>query len=139
MKQLQWVKWFEQMGPLPRFHPLKTSTGVRWHHPMESVTGSCAVFTQNALKIGGLSGVLSISPPLTPFPLFARMSLAPEVSRLAALTLLPLVASLQLQSNNGEAIGASEAEFRQFIAQHQRTGMGIGWGEIKLMIYSENE
>lgn len=43
------------------------------------------------------------------------------VSRLAALTLLPLVASLQLQSNNGEAIGASEAEFRQFIAQHQRT------------------
>jgi hypothetical protein len=72
------------------------------------------------------------------FPLpyaLPRMSLAPEVSRLAALTLLPLVASLQLQSNNGEAIGASEAEFQQFIAQHQRTGMGIGWGEIKLMIF----
>ena len=49
----------------------------------------------------------------------------PEVSRLAALTLLPLVASLQLQSDNSEAIGASEAEFRHFIAQHQRTGIGL--------------
>lgn len=44
------------------------------------------------------------------------------VSRLAALTLLPLVASLQLQSDGGEAsVAASEAEFRQFVAQHRRT------------------
>lgn len=42
------------------------------------------------------------------------------VSRLAALALLPLVASVQLQVAN-DGLGAREAEFRQFMAQHQRT------------------
>lgn len=45
------------------------------------------------------------------------------VSRLACLaSLLPLVAlGVQLQVNDEASLGASEAEFRQFIAQHQRT------------------
>ena len=66
----------------------------------------------------------------------AGVEFQPEVSRLACLaSLLPLVAlGVQLQVNDEASLGASEAEFRQFIAQHQRTGARgwrVGWGARK--------